>query len=236
MADPSPPRREPTAHERTQHRQSQLKRYFQRWLTRRSMDEIFPDIYLGGSYAAESIPSLTAAKITFVLSIMSKNLPPSTREAYMNHRIQHVFIKKYDESGEDLLAILPEACRVIEESRARGAGVLVHCAMGVSRSASVVVAYVMQRWGISPTEALTFVRGKRYVVSPNRGFLEQLEVWRECGYDVFSKIRVDGQRVPKEAYRRWLKRVEEMRAEEEREAAAQNGDGDADEDSGAQAS
>ena len=80
----------------------------------------------------------------------------------------------------------------------------------------------MQRWGISPSEAITFVRGKRYVVSPNRGFLEQLEVWQDCGYDVYSKIKVNGEQVPKEAYARWLKRVEEMNAQDERDAAAQN--------------
>ena len=48
MANSEPARREPTRRERVQYRQSQLKRYFQRWLTRRSMDEVFPNIYLGG--------------------------------------------------------------------------------------------------------------------------------------------------------------------------------------------
>ena len=80
----------------------------------------------------------------------------------------------------------------------------------------------MQRWGISASEAITFVRGKRYVISPNRGFLEQLEVWQDCGYDVYSKIKVNGDQVPKEAYARWLKRMEEMKAQDERDAAAQN--------------
>ena len=84
---------------------------------------------------------LTTKKISFVLSIMSKNLPPSTRDAYMNNRIQHVYIEKHDESKEDMLPILGEACKVIEENNQKGKGVLVHCAMGISRSATVMVAY-----------------------------------------------------------------------------------------------
>lgn len=85
--------------------------------------------------------TLTTNKVSFVLSIMSKNLPPSTRDAYMNYRIQHVYIKKHDESNEDMLPILGEVCKVIEENSQKGKGVLVHCAMGISRSATVMVAY-----------------------------------------------------------------------------------------------
>lgn len=59
----------------------------------------------------------------------------------MNNRIQHVYIEKHDESKEDMLPILGEACKVIEENNQKGKGVLVHCAMGISRSATVMVAY-----------------------------------------------------------------------------------------------
>ena len=107
------------------------------------MDEIFPHIYLGGSYAAENISTLLTKNISFVISIMSRNLPPSTREAYMDQRIEHVYIKKRDDSDEDILAVLGEMCKLIEERRQGGRGVLLHCAMGVSRSATVMAAYGM---------------------------------------------------------------------------------------------
>ena len=136
MATPNPTTRQEVT-------RSILKRYFQRWLTRNSMDEIFPHIYLGRSYAAENISTLTTKNISFVISIMSRNLPPSTREAYMDQRIEHVYIKKRDDSDEDILAVLGEVCKLIEERRQRGMGVLLHCAMGVSRSAAVMAAYGM---------------------------------------------------------------------------------------------
>ena len=70
---------------------------------------------------------------------------------------------------------------------------------------------VMQRWGISGSEAVSFIRNKRHVVQPNRGFCEQLDVWESCRYDVFT-----AERAPKEAYELWRKRVERERAERER--------------------
>lgn len=72
----------------------------------------------------------------------------------------------------------------------------------------------MQRWGISGSEAVDFIRNKRHVVQPNPGFCEQLRIWETCRYDVFT-----AERAPKEAYELWIwrKRMERDRAEGERE-------------------
>ena len=51
----------------------------------------------------------------------------------------------------------------------------VHCLMGISRSATVVCAYLVATTGMTPDEALAAVRAKRGIVSPNVGFLLQLE-------------------------------------------------------------
>lgn len=51
--------------------------------------------------------------------------------------------------------------------------VFVHCAMGVSRSGALVLAYLMICQGLSLTEAIVAVRLNRDI-GPNSGFLEQL--------------------------------------------------------------
>ncbi len=51
---------------------------------------------------------------------------------------------------------------------------LVHCAMGVSRSASVVLAYLIKHRGFSLANACLYVHGKRNVVYPNKGFMFRL--------------------------------------------------------------
>ncbi len=47
--------------------------------------------------------------------------------------------------------------------------------MGMSRSATVVCAYLVATARMTPQEALTAVRAKRAIVNPNVGFLEQLD-------------------------------------------------------------
>lgn len=51
--------------------------------------------------------------------------------------------------------------------------VLVHCAVGLSRSATLVLAYLMIRQNMTLVEAIKTVKDHRGV-TPNRGFLRQL--------------------------------------------------------------
>lgn len=54
-----------------------------------------------------------------------------------------------------------------------------HCAAGKSRSATVVVAYLMQKHNINPSEALAQLRQARSFCEPNHGFMKQLELYRD---------------------------------------------------------
>ena len=49
--------------------------------------------------------------------------------------------------------------------------------MGVSRSASTVIAFVMKQQGWSLDHALNHVRERRPIVQPNEGFLRQLQTY-----------------------------------------------------------
>jgi len=61
--------------------------------------------------------------------------------------------------------------------REEGTKVLVHCKMGISRSASVVIAYVMKAKNWNLTKSFAFVKNKRNCIKPNENFLKQLEVY-----------------------------------------------------------
>lgn len=51
---------------------------------------------------------------------------------------------------------------------------LVHCKMGVSRSASTVIAYAMKEYGWTLEKAYNFVKQKRSITRPNDSFMRQL--------------------------------------------------------------
>lgn len=55
---------------------------------------------------------------------------------------------------------------------------LVHCKMGVSRSAATVVAYAMKQYGWNLEQALRHVQELRPIARPNPGFLRQLQTYQ----------------------------------------------------------
>lgn len=85
-----------------------------------------------------------------------------------------------DDPTENLLDRLEACLEFIDKARERGT-ILVHCMAGVSRSASVIVAYLMKIENLSVKDALSSLREASSKVCPNKGFMEQLQMFEEMG-------------------------------------------------------
>jgi len=72
------------------------------------------------------------------------------------------------------ISSMEAAYRAIQIAQEYGVGVLVHCAAGVSRSASVLCYYLMTKYGWSYSQAVAFLQARRSIVSPNEEFRRQL--------------------------------------------------------------
>lgn len=76
-----------------------------------------------------------------------------------------------DDPKQKIIDLFPETYDWIESQCAEGRNVLVHCAAGISRSASFVIAYLMKKKKLGMQEALEFVKSRRPGIFPNSGFL-----------------------------------------------------------------
>jgi len=97
-------------------------------------------------------------------------------------RIKVLDIKGVCDDGIDTLEPqLAPICEWMDRAREQGGKVLVHCRVGVSRSATVTIAYVMKCLGISLVEAYLIVRSRRLsvLIQPNMRLLYNL-----CGWEV----------------------------------------------------
>jgi len=85
----------------------------------------------------------------------------------------------------ELAMHLPQTTEFIRNAlRDPEARVLVHCAEGISRSVSVVAAFLMAQFDWSPSQALEYIKERRRVANPNFGFIQQLH---EYGRDVLGQ-------------------------------------------------
>lgn len=134
-------------------------------------DEIEPKLYLGNLDAAESEETLKCFGITHVLTVY---MFPITKPETL--QIETLFIDLEDSPDCDILSCFDTSNAFIEEGQDKGA-CLVHCYGGVSRSATLVVAYLMKKYAIGVEEALQKVKNKRFCACPNAGFLSQLRLY-----------------------------------------------------------
>jgi len=90
-------------------------------------------------------------------------------------------VEVLDVDESDVRKEFPQCFEFIDEGRDKG-GVLVHCNAGVSRSATVVIAYVMQKELMSYPVAYEHVKQRRACIKPNAGFVVQLAAYsKELG-------------------------------------------------------
>ncbi|CAH1403900.1 unnamed protein product [Nezara viridula] len=87
-------------------------------------------------------------------------------------------IRVYDDEKTDLLKHWDNTFKYISKAKKDGSKVLVHCKMGVSRSASVVIAYAMKAYSWDLKKALNYVQNKRQCIKPNSSFISQLETYQ----------------------------------------------------------
>lgn len=62
----------------------------------------------------------------------------------------------------------------IDDCLSKGGQVLVHGNAGISRSAALIVAYIMEKLHLNSNEAIRLVQKKRFCIFPNEGFRRQL--------------------------------------------------------------
>ncbi|OCK75180.1 dual specificity protein phosphatase 12 [Lepidopterella palustris CBS 459.81] len=148
-------------------------------------------LYIGGLFTLRRHEALQQANITHVLSVL--RLPLDQR---LFSPFKHMVVEVDDVEDENLLEHFPATNQFIQEGLDGGGGVLVHCAMGKSRSATCVIAYLMHKHNITAEEALFHIRQARSICEPNKGFMRQLELYGRMQ----TPPNVDGTH----AYKRWL--------------------------------
>lgn len=87
-------------------------------------------------------------------------------------------VRVYDDEKTDLLKHWDNTFKYISRAKMEGSKVLVHCKMGISRSASVVIAYAMKAYNWEFDQAIKHVKEKRNCIKPNKSFVSQLETYQ----------------------------------------------------------
>jgi dual specificity phosphatase 12 len=118
--------------------------------------EIIDGLWIGSSADARDPTFLRRHRIGLVVNCT--RTVPFNCKGLLGYRVA---IDDNMDENETIYNYFPTTSRIIDEALESGKGVLVHCYAGISRSSSVVAAYLMYKLGLSPTEAIRIIRSQK---------------------------------------------------------------------------
>lgn len=164
---------------------------------------ITPTLTLGARPRPEHLEVLRKLGITHVVSCLEQRELPLV--AFLDAGFETLFLPVRDGMEEDIASAFPRFFEFVSGAGPR-TRVLVHCQAGVSRSATLAIAAVMQTQQLRFYDAYRWVRARRPQVLPNIGFASQLQRFesalfgepRPAGYASLTRYLHEACNVPVE--------------------------------------
>ncbi|XP_022598922.1 serine/threonine/tyrosine-interacting protein isoform X2 [Seriola dumerili] len=152
---------------------------------RREMQEILPGLFLGPYSAAmkSKLPILERQGITHIVCVR-QDIEANFIKPNFPHTFRYLVLDIADNPVENIIRFFPTTKEFIDSCLATGGKVLVHGNAGISRSAALVIAYLMETFGMKYRDAFSHVQERRFCINPNVGFVHQLQeavsaAWRK---------------------------------------------------------
>ena len=139
---------------------------------KKDIDEIEEGKLWLGSFDPGNVNALKEKGITKILSLMDGN---SSNFSYKEQGFNQKIINIMDYDTENIIQYFGECINFIKGEEK----VFVHCAAGESRSATIVIAYLMWKKKMSFDKAYNLVKEKRSRIYPNFGFRQQLQMFEK---------------------------------------------------------
>lgn len=132
------------------------------------VNEITPGLYLTSVYGATK-ENINRKGVTLVVNA-AQELPKQEING-----VESIKLNVDDTPYDSIKGYFDRIADKIHEHSQSGGRSMVHCAAGVSRSTSLVLAYLMKYKNMSLQSAFDYVSAKRPIVKPNSGFWRQLQ-------------------------------------------------------------
>ena len=137
-----------------------------------NLSPVFHNLFIGDYLISINYEALNSKKITHIL-ICAEELSPRYPESFKYKKLL-----LDDDPNYPIFECFDEAFDFIEQGLKSGV-VLVHCAQGRSRSATIVLMYLMRSKRITFKKALSYLKERHKNADPNQGFCNQLKQYQK---------------------------------------------------------
>lgn len=138
------------------------------------MSLILKNLFLGSASDANDFLFIKQNNIKLIVNVTKDILTDYSALGFEDIKVIRIPIDDIDTESLNAKNLLISTLITIKKYIDENKGVLVHCRAGVSRSASIVIAYLMKYHNLSFSQAQNYVRSRRSIINPNAGFITQL--------------------------------------------------------------
>lgn len=145
-------------------------------MTESDVSRITSRIWLGSIHATYDEAWLRATGITHVVTALEI---PHTTPAMRAMGCKQLYVPIHDHPSEPIYLWFQQTYDFIQTAidSSPDHRVYVHCMAGISRSSTLLAAYLMLRHNATTDDAIAFIRGGRSHINPNPGFYSSLKLW-----------------------------------------------------------
>ena len=141
--------------------------------------------YLGTGHQATDWRVVRDLKLTHIINVSVEH------QCFFPDRIKYLHLELEDKEEVSIIDQFEKTIHFMNTAFADSSSrILVHCNLGISRSSSLILAYLMKTYNATLFEAFKYVKNRRPIVCPNIGFLHQL---LEFEHELFSNTYSDPQ-------------------------------------------
>jgi len=154
-------------------------------MNNRDINEIIPHLYISNWDTSNNPEIIRLHNIKAVITLETTNKPTQILRYYYSNKIDFIHIQIIDMKESDIGKYFDSTYNFIQKHISKNENVLIHCAAGISRSATIILNFILRdmfrKYNLKhekPEEILIYsldiARTKRPIINPNPGFINQL--------------------------------------------------------------
>jgi len=136
------------------------------------LHQVIQKLFIGSQDAAANFSLLKENEVSHILNVAS-GVESAFPENFVYKKVEILDLPEVQ-----IIDYFPVCFEFINEAIIKGSGILIHCNAGISRSASIIIGYLMYSQSLKYDQALELVKIARPQVRPNDGFVTQLRAYK----------------------------------------------------------
>lgn len=133
---------------------------------------IIDNLYIGSAFNAASFDILKSHNIKLIINVTAEI------RNYFPDDFLYEKLPIFDDNVESIEKYLDDTYRIITEfqkdSKNEKKNILIHCFMGSSRSASIIINYLMKKYSWDFDTSISYMKSKREIVNPTFRYVKDI--------------------------------------------------------------